>query len=74
MNTTHLLLTGEVTKGQKWQRAANLTSAAFAMVAVTDNKKAMRSFGLLAVATAIITGIVHAKDIGVTHPNNIRKL
>lgn len=74
MNGTHLLLTGEVTKGQKWQRAANLTSATFGIVASTNNKRLMHCFGLIAVATAIVTGIAHSKDIGMMHTDNIRKL
>lgn len=74
MNTTHLLLTGEVTKGQEWQRVANLTSAAFAVSASSKNNKVMHCFGLIAVATAIVTGIAHSKNIGLKHSEGIRKI
>lgn len=38
-NALHLARTGEVTKGQNKQRAANLATTAFGLVAMTGNKK-----------------------------------
>ncbi|MBP9852509.1 hypothetical protein KBC77_00830 [Candidatus Saccharibacteria bacterium] len=74
MNATHLLRTGEVTKRQNWQRAANLSSALFAVVAATGNQKATKFTGLLAVGIGAVTAIQHAKDLGIPHEEGIRKL
>lgn len=73
-NLLHQLKTGEVTKGRKWQRAANLSAAAFALVATRGNERATRIAGAVSTGVAIGTGLVHLKGIGRKHNGVYREL
>lgn len=73
-NALHLAETGEVTKGRSKQRAANLATAAFGLVAMTGNKKATHIAGAITVGINIITAIPHLKDIGKKNDEGVRKL
>ncbi|NCU41069.1 hypothetical protein EOL73_04945 [Candidatus Saccharibacteria bacterium] len=73
-NALHLSITGEVTKGQNKQRIANLSTAAFALVALTGNKKATHTAGVVSTGIALVTALPHFKGIGNRNESGIRKL
>lgn len=73
-NALHMVKTGEVTKGQSKQRAANLAAAAFGLVALTGNKKATHVAGVVASGISTLTAIPHFRDIGKTSETGMRKL
>ena len=73
-NLVHLFKTGEVTKGRSNQKATNLASAAFALVATRGNEKATHVAGSIASVIAVTTAIQHFKGIGKKHSNGIREL
>lgn len=73
-NLLHLAQTGEVTKGQNKQRAANLATAAFGLVAMTGNKKATHAAGVIAAGINILTAIPHLKGIGKKNHGGMRKI
>jgi phosphatidylglycerophosphate synthase len=72
-NALHMAKTGEVTKGQNKQRAANLATAAFGLVALTGNKKATHVAGVIASGISILTAIPHLRNIGKRNESGIRK-
>jgi hypothetical protein len=74
LNTFHLLVTGEVTKGQNHQRAANLSVAAFAVAAQYENDFVTRIAGSVAVAVNAVTVVPHLRDLGQQHDDGVRKL
>lgn len=74
INTIHYGITGEVTKGGKYQRSANLTNAAFAVIANRGDPRATRVAGNIAVGVAAATGPPHLNGFGKKHPGGIRRL
>jgi phosphatidylglycerophosphate synthase len=74
LNTVHLELTGEATKGRMNQKLTNIATAAFALTAVKGNKDATDFVGGLASGVALSTLPAHLKDVGVKHPEGIRNL
>lgn len=74
LNAVHLLTTGEVTKGQWNQKATNLATAAFALVASSGSKKATHIAGAVASGIALYTSRAHVRDMGVQHHDGIRRL
>lgn len=73
-NGLHLLKTGEVTKGNLRQKSTNIASAAFAVVAATNNKEATEIAGAAASVIAVGTAPKHLKGIGRRGPGSIREL
>lgn len=73
-NALHLAKIGEVTKGQSKQRAANLATAAFGLIAMTGNKKATHIAGIAAAGVNLITALPHMRNIGKIHKDGMRKL
>lgn len=73
-NLIHLIKTGEVTKGRSKQKATNLATAAFALVATNGNRKATNVAGSIASIIAVVTAVPHFKGIGKKHSNGIREL
>lgn len=73
-NLIHLAKTGEVTKGQNKQRAANLATAAFGLIALTGNKKATHLAGVAAAGVSIATAIPHLRGVGKSTGSRIRKI
>lgn len=74
LNSIHLARTGEVTKGRNKQKATNLATAAFSLVALTGNKKATRIAGVVASGIALTTATSHIKELGKHHESGIREL
>ncbi len=74
LNAVHLVSTGEVTKGRSKQKATNLATAAFALMATSGNHKATHIAGTVASGIAIITAASHFKDLGQKHTSGIRAL
>lgn len=74
LNAVHLSTTGEVTKGRSKQKATNLATAAFALAALTGNRKVTHISGVIAATIAAMTVPSHLKSIGKKHPDGIRKL
>ncbi len=73
-NALHMLKTGEVTKGQSKQRAANLATAAFGLVALTGNKKATHVAGVITSGISAVAAIPHFRNIGKTSESEMRML
>lgn len=74
LNTMHLAMTGEVTKGNTKQRAVNIASAAFALAATTENRMATHITGGIAAGLAVATASAHFKDLGKKHASGMREL
>lgn len=74
MNALHLAETGEATKGQKYQKATNLATAAFAICATTGNEKLTHISGAIASGIALVTAPANLKGLGVKSEEGIRKL
>ena len=74
LNLTHLLKTGEVTKGRLNQKATNLAMAGFALTALSGNKKATQITGSIAAGIAAWTATAHLRELGNVHPSGLREL
>lgn len=74
LNLAHYKLTGEVTKGNNYQRAANLSTAAFALAVGTSKPKVIHAFGVASAAINIATAFANVRDLGKKHPNGVRNL
>ncbi|HEY1085362.1 MAG TPA: hypothetical protein VGE34_01385 [Candidatus Saccharimonadales bacterium] len=74
LNSAHLAIAGEVTKGRLNQKATNLATATFALAASSGNRKATHITGALASGIAIVTAASHLKDLGKKHVSGIREL
>lgn len=74
LNYVHLARTGEVTKGRSKQKATDLATAAFSLVALTGNKKATQIAGVVASGIALTTAVSHLKGLGKQHESGIREL
>ena len=73
-NGPHLLKTGEVTKGNVRQKATNIASAAFGVIASSNNKEATEVAGIAASAIAMGTASKHFKNFGTRGSGPIRVL
>jgi hypothetical protein len=73
-NGVHLLKTGEVTKGRTKQRAANLSAAAFGVIATTGNETATEIAGTAAVAISVATAPGHFRGVGKRNNGVLREL
>lgn len=74
LNLFHLLKTGEVTKGQNNQKATNLATAAFAILAAEDKPALTHISGGIASGVALSTAPQHLQGIGEYHKEGIRRL
>ncbi len=70
----HLAQTGEITKGNGKQRITNLATAAFALAAVTGNKKLTHITGAIASGVAVATVPAYFKGLGRLHDGEFRQL
>ena len=74
LNLFHLVKTGEVTKGQNKQKATNLATAVFGVVAASGNKPLTHITGSIAAAISLATAPVHLQDVGMRHSGQYREL
>lgn len=65
LNGTHLVTTGEVTRGRKKQKATHLSTALFGLAASTGNKPLTHITGALAATVAWGTAPAHLRSLGV---------
>lgn len=73
-NAYHLAKTGEVTKGGRYKRAANIATAAFAVVAAHANPGRTRLAGCIAAGVVAATTIPHLRGVGKPTGKKIRRL
>ena len=73
-NAYHLAKTGEVTKGGCYKRAANITTAAFAVVAARGNPRRTRLAGGMAAGVVAATTVPHLRGIGEPTGKQVRRL
>lgn len=74
LNATHLLKTGEATKGEWNQKSTNLATAALVLIANTGNRRATYIAGLVASGIAFSTAPAYLKGLGEKHEGGIRRL
>lgn len=78
LNGAHLLKTGEVTKGRKYQKATHLTTALFGLVAASEYGKQhpalTHATGLIAASVAVATAPAHLRGLGNKHDGEYRLL
>ena len=73
-NAYHLAKTGEVTKGGRYKRAANIATAAFAVVAARGNSGRTRLAGGIATGVVAATTVPHLRGVGKPTGKQVRRL
>lgn len=73
-NLAHLVRAGEVTKGGWYKRIANISTAAFAIIASRGNEPATKTAGYICAATQAVTAVPHFRGVGRPTGEKIRKL
>ena len=66
--------TGEVTKGGRYKRAANIATAAFAVVAARGTPERTRLAGGIAAGVVAATTLPHLRGIGTPTGKQVRRL
>lgn len=74
INLIHYTITGEITKGNTYQRSSNLANALFAVAANKGNPSITKFAGNIAIGVAIATGFAHLKGLGKHHESGIRNI
>ena len=73
-NAYHLAKTGEVTKGGRYKRAANITTAAFAIITARGNPRRTRLAGCIAAGVVAATTLPHLRGVGKPTGKKVRRL
>lgn len=73
-NAHHLAKTGEVTKGGRYKRAANIATAAFAIVAARGNPRWTRFADGIAAGIVAATTVPHLRGVGKPTGKQVRRL
>lgn len=73
-NAYHLAKTGEVTKGGRYKRAANIATATLAIVAAHGNPGRTRLAGCIAAGVVAATTVPHLRGIGKPTGKKVRRL
>ena len=73
-NAYHLAKTGEVTKGGRYKRAANIATAMLAIIAARGNPRRTRLAGGIAAGVVAATTVPHLRGIGKPTGKKVRRL
>ena len=73
-NAYHLAKTGEVTKGGRYKRAANIATAMLAIIAARGNPRRTRLAGCIAAGVVAATTVPHLRGIGKPTGKKVRRL
>ncbi len=73
-NAYHLTKTGEVTKGGRYKRAANISTAIFAVVAAHGDARQTRLAGGIAAGVVAATTAPHVRGAGKPTGKQVRRL
>lgn len=74
LNAYHWAMTGEVTKGGRYKRAASLAIAGYAVAAARGREQHTRLAGAFAVAVGAAASVAHMKRLGLPHDGTYRRL
>lgn len=72
VNSTHLALTSEVSRGKNKQRAAHIATALFGLAAYSGNKKLTHATGIIATGISIATALPYFSGVGRKHEKDFR--